>query len=105
MSTFSSKSVPHWSRVFPCIALLLTADGLNPTLQADVVAGNTNRISPIWAAVYGAQDLEPNADPDGDGVATWLEAIAGTDPFEAQSTPRLSVFAVTNRTAQAAILG
>src|SRR5947209_3719501 len=105
MSTFSFNTVLHWSRIFVCIALGLTVGGLNARAQTEVAAANTNRMSPIWAAIYGAQDIDPNADPDGDGLSNWQEAVAGTDPFDAGSAPRISSFTVTNKTAQVRILG
>src|SRR5206468_1450552 len=92
-------------RIFVCIALGLTVGGLNARAQTEVAAANTNRMSPIWAAIYGAQDIDPNADPDGDGLSNWQEAVAGTDPFDAGSAPRISSFTVTNKTAQVRILG
>ena len=62
-------------------------------------------MSPVWESLYGAQGVDPNADPDGDGLSNWQEAIAGTDPFNASSAPRMSMFVITNKSAQARILG
>jgi hypothetical protein len=62
-------------------------------------------MSPVWEALYGAQGVDPNADPDGDGLSNWQEAIAGTDPFNASSVPRMSLFVITNKSAQVRILG
>lgn len=62
-------------------------------------------MSPVWESVYGAQGVDPNADPDGDGLSNWQEAIAGTDPFNASSAPRMSMFVITNKNATARIMG
>ncbi len=65
-----------------------------------LLAGGTARgavdVSPqdglgdIWQLKYGAAGLEQNGDADGDGLANAQEAIAGTDPFKANSTIRIS---------------
>jgi len=41
---------------------------------------NGNGISDVWEWVYGANNVNPNADPDGDGFSNLQEAIAGTNP-------------------------
>src|SRR5215510_5937885 len=55
-----------------------------------IIDQNSNGISDIWELVYAANGLDPNADSDGDGVPTVLEAIAGTDPFDPTSVPKIS---------------
>jgi uncharacterized protein (DUF1800 family) len=67
------------------------------------LSGNT--MSPVWESLYGAQGVDPDADPDGDGLSNWQEAIAGTDPFNAGSAPRMSMFVITNKSATARIMG
>src|SRR5713101_3181437 len=71
--------------------------------QIPALSGNT--MSPVWESLYGAQGVDPDADPDGDGLSNWQEAIAGTDPFNASSAPRMSMFVITNKSAQVRILG
>jgi hypothetical protein len=44
---------------------------------------NQNGLPDVWEAMYGVTD--PNADPDGDGVANILEYRAGTNPTNALS--------------------
>jgi len=51
---------------------------------------NANNMSDVWEQIYGASGLDPNADTDGDGVPNRLEALAGTDPFDPDSAPRIS---------------
>ena len=58
---------------------------------AQVVDLNANGMSDIWELVYGAGGLDPNGDADGDGVPNKLEALAGTNPFDSNSVPRISV--------------
>src|SRR5580765_6187170 len=80
--------------------------GLTQFVHAQVPpAVSGNRISPVWESLYGAQGVDPNADPDGDGLSNSQEAIAGTDPFNASSAPRMSMFVITNKSAQVRILG
>jgi len=55
---------------------------------------NGNQVSDVWELMYGASGLDPNSDADGDGVVNGLEAIAGTDPFDPDSVPRISFSAM-----------
>jgi uncharacterized protein (DUF1800 family) len=52
-------------------------------------------MSDVWEWVYSATNLNPNADADGDGMSNLQEAIAGTNPFDSNSVPRISVFTVS----------
>ncbi|MEO0509029.1 MAG: DUF1800 family protein [Verrucomicrobiota bacterium] len=42
-------------------------------------------MSDIWEAYYGARNLAPNLDTDGDGSTNLEESGAGTNPFDANS--------------------
>lgn len=42
------------------------------------------------------QLLDPAGDPDGDGVPTWAECLAGTDPENSNSVFRIVAIATTN---------
>lgn len=65
---------------------------INPhALPAQVVDLNGNGLSDIWELLYGGSHLDPAADADGDGASNFLESIAGTNPFDSDSVPRLSV--------------
>src|ERR1700709_1714024 len=50
---------------------------------------NGNGMSDVWEALYGASALPPDGDADGDGFTNAQEARAGTNPFDANSYPRL----------------
>ncbi|MDB4500664.1 DUF1800 family protein [Akkermansiaceae bacterium] len=43
---------------------------------------DTNGLSDIWEALYGAKGSDPAADSDGDGLSNARESIFGTDPFD-----------------------
>src|SRR6266566_9491646 len=65
--------------------------------RAQMVDLNANGMSDIWELVFGAGGLDPNGDPDQDGAPNLVEAIAGTDPFDSNSVPRIT-FAVSSST-------
>src|ERR1019366_6817824 len=54
--------------------------------------------SDIWEWVYSATNIDPNADPDGDGFSNLQEATAGTNPFDSNSYPHIPimVYSTTN---------
>jgi len=101
MSKIRLGSLSRWSP----LACSLFVISLTGTAQAQIPAVSGNSMSPIWESLYGAQGVDPNADPDGDGLSNQQEAIAGTDPFNASSAPRMSMFVITNKSAQARIIG
>lgn len=67
------------------VSLLLALPG-----RAVVVDLNGDGASDIWALKYGVTTLSPTADADGDGMKDAAEAAAGTDPFSAVSTIKIS---------------
>src|SRR5438876_8715013 len=76
-------------RLFPlAVAMMLLCPS---RLHAQKLDLNSNGMSDIWEQIYGATDLDPNADTDGDGVPNRLEALAGTDPFDPNSVPKITV--------------
>jgi hypothetical protein len=58
-------------------------------LQAQKLDQNSNGMSDVWEQIYGAVALNPNLDSDGDGVSNLQESMAGTNPFDANSVPRI----------------
>jgi uncharacterized protein (DUF1800 family) len=58
-----------------------------------VLDTNANQLSDVWEAVHGASGLSAAGDADGDGMSNADEAIAGTDPLDPFSHPRLDLAA------------
>ncbi|HZQ47471.1 MAG TPA: thrombospondin type 3 repeat-containing protein, partial [Verrucomicrobiae bacterium] len=59
--------------------------------SAQMVDLNDNGMSDIWEGIYGGVGtLDPNADADGDGASNLQESIAGTNPFDSNSVPKIS---------------
>lgn len=58
---------------------------------------NANGISDLWETLHGANSFAPGYDSDNDGVSNQEEAIAGTDPRDARSLPKIAGYRfVTN---------
>src|SRR5438445_11610393 len=74
----------------PLPAMLLVALGAQ-SAYAQKIDQNANGLSDIWEQIYGATALDPNTDTDGDGVPNRLEALAGTDPLDPNSVPKITV--------------
>ncbi len=81
--TFPNRFV--WCAVF---AATLAAT----ELRAQKIDLNTNGVSDVWEQIYGAANLDPNGDADGDGVSNGKEALAGTNPFDSTSYPSIPTF-------------
>lgn len=73
----------HFSVVLTTIA----AAELSHAQQVDL---NSNGMSDIWELVYGAGSLGAGGDADGDSVSNHQESIAGTNPFDSSSAPRIA---------------
>lgn len=69
------------------VALSLLGTG---RLHAQMLDLNGNGMSDIWEQLYNATGLDPKADADGDGASNWLESVAGTDPLNASSVPKIT---------------
>jgi uncharacterized protein (DUF1800 family) len=87
----SLKPSAAFSRIKVAIFILLGAGGA----FAQMIDLNGNGMSDVWEWFYSATNLNPNADADGDGFSNRQEAIAGTDPFDSNSAPYISLFAMT----------
>jgi len=48
-------------------------------------------MSDVWEMIYNASALAPGVDTDGDGFSNLAESRAGTNPFDANSYPRLNL--------------
>src|SRR5437660_1667290 len=83
----SARSRRFISAIFLPVAVYL----LPEIAQAQKIDLNANGMSDVWEQIYGAAGLDPNADTDGDGVPNRLEALAGTDPFDPTSFPKISL--------------
>src|SRR6266536_6473172 len=57
---------------------------------AQKIDANLNGMSDVWEWIYSSSGLSPAADPDGDGATNALECIAGTNPFDFNSAPRIA---------------
>ncbi len=57
---------------------------------AQSVDQNGNGASDVWEQIYGGAALPPADDADGDGVSNVKESLAGTNPFDAASAPRIT---------------
>jgi len=66
---------------------------------------NGNGMSDIWEWLYNATNVPPNADPDGDGVSNIKEATAGTNPFNSNSVPKISLLSVAGTNGSITIPG
>ena len=76
------------------LLLILLSFGA-PPLRAQMIDLNHNSMSDIWELMYGASALAPGGDSDGDGVSNLAESIAGTNPFDSNSYPHITVFGNT----------
>src|SRR5882762_8535274 len=84
MHYYSRQSLSHF------VALLLFVLAMSSVQAQKIDVLNTNGISDVWEYTYSAVGVDPNADDDGDGVPNLLESIAGTNPFDSNSVPRLA---------------
>ncbi len=91
----SLKSSVTFSRI--AVAILFLAGGSAALSQ--MVDVNSNGMSDVWEWVYNATNVVPAVDSDGDGIANVKEATAGTDPFNSNSVPKISLLGLvgTNR--------
>src|SRR5512135_1435672 len=74
-------------------------------LPAQMIDQNRNGMSDIWELLHGAAGADPLADSDGDGFSNLQEALAGTNPFDSNSYPRIAYVGATNGVFNATIAG
>jgi uncharacterized protein (DUF1800 family) len=78
----------------PSIALCLLLIGRFSS-HGQMVDLNGNGMSDIWELIYGVPaGLDPKGDADGDGASNLQEAIAGTNPFDSNSVPKITTTTV-----------
>jgi uncharacterized protein (DUF1800 family) len=68
------------------LSLLLLAS--QPVLAVD---SNSNQQSDIWEIHYGALSLPALGDADGDSYSNSVESVAGTNPLDASSFPKIGM--------------
>lgn len=61
-----------------------------PRARSQMLDLNGNGMSDVWEQAYFADGLAPDADADNDGVSNRQESLAGTDPLDPQSKPRIA---------------
>ena len=83
MTTFSP------ARWFPPVTAFLAL-----MLSAPAVDLDLDGLSDVWEQSYGAQDLLPGDDTDGDAYTNLEESAAGTDPFDGSDFPRFEISAL-----------
>lgn len=66
---------------------LIFAALLSQPLLAEIDE-NSNKLSDVWEKAHGS-GLVPSGDPDGDGFSNIRESIAGTDPWDSSSYPKI----------------
>jgi len=76
------------------IIFIVTLLAAGWTARAQMIDLNGNGMSDIWEIMFNAASLDPNADADGDGVSNRSESIAGTNPFDSNSVPRITATAI-----------
>src|SRR5689334_16393727 len=83
----------HPARFF-VIALVLTC-GFVVGSRAQMLDLNHNGMSDVWEQIFNASSLSPNADTDNDGIPNRQEALAGTNPTNAFSVPKIPSYTRT----------
>src|SRR5665213_230215 len=82
-----------------CTTIALFFGAATAGAFAQMLDLNGNGMSDIWEWVYSATNLDPNADADGDGMSNLQEALAGTNPFDSNSVPKISAVVMSGTNA------
>ena len=86
----TTKRLVHAASLTTLAAGLLAA-----TAQAQKLDLNANGMSDVWENIFNSAALNPAGDADGDGVSNLAESLAGTDPFDPNSVPRMALSSMT----------
>src|SRR5690348_6917452 len=87
----SRSILRRWCKLLIFVVPFLMA----ATRVSAILDVNSNGISDVWEQMHNAVGIDPNLDSDGDGFPNVLEALAGTDPFNANSYPKISGVAMS----------
>lgn len=60
-------------------------------IPASAIDADGDGLNDVWEIIHGAQSLAASGDEDGDGSTNGEESTAGTDPFNPESRPALSL--------------
>ncbi|HJT81988.1 MAG TPA: DUF1800 family protein [Chthoniobacterales bacterium] len=71
--------------------LIVTLIFLTGSGALAILDQNANQQSDIWETAFGAVALNPSLDTDRDGFNNLQESIAGTNPLDANSAPKLEI--------------
>jgi len=91
MNAFTRNGKSAWSLTLLLPMLMLLAGGVSAQ-QLDL---NHNGNSDVWETLYDASAFAPDFDSDGDGASNSIEAVAGTDPRDHLSLPKISGYRMT----------
>ncbi|MEO6742414.1 MAG: DUF1800 family protein [Chthoniobacteraceae bacterium] len=84
-SVVSGARIRRLARVV--VLLIAAALAMNGTARAAFLDENGNGLSDIWELKFGVSGLNANDDADSDGALNYQEAVAGTNPQDANSHP------------------
>jgi len=74
-------------RAMSILSAMVAAVGVCPA----AIDGNGNSQSDVWEMIFNAAGLPATGDADHDGWTNAAESLAGTDPFDPTSHPRLTI--------------
>ena len=73
-------------RVVGLVIGVLIAAACGALSEANALDHDGDGMSDVWQRAYDAEQLEADADEDGDGLSNYQESLAGTDPWDALDT-------------------
>jgi uncharacterized protein (DUF1800 family) len=84
------SAIVRLARFYFYSPLLLAALCAASDTTAQLIDSGGNGIADIWEIKFDAASLPPEEDSDGDGVKNWQESVAGTNPLDSNSVPRIA---------------